>query len=82
MTYSWDLDTMRSMDLYDFHVHIQMCMAKWGIEREFNLNLAGVDTKNKPGMSRAELTKKIGRGQSATHEEHISINKVLTKEDL
>ena len=73
---------MRTVDYYDIAYHVQICLARAGIDKEFQLNLAGVDTENKTPATRGKSIQKLGRGQKTVHQEHIKIDKVLTKEDF
>jgi len=39
--YGWTIKEIRSLDLYDFQVHLRLCLVSEGIERDFRVMLAG-----------------------------------------
>ena len=63
------LEEIRNMDYTDFMIHVRLCLARLDVDREFELNLAGVDTrKNKP---QAPVPKKGGGSYKTTKTENI-----------
>lgn len=40
--YSWSLDAVRAMNMHDFKTHLEICLVREDIEREFQMALVGV----------------------------------------
>ena len=40
-SYHWSLEDIRNMDYYDFQVHLQLCLVRDNLDKEFALHVAG-----------------------------------------
>ena len=60
-----DLDKIRNMDYTDFMIHCRICLARENVDKEFKLNLAGVDTRKK--VSPEEALKNIPKKGGGPH---------------
>lgn len=39
--YSWSLEEIRDLNLFDFYVHVRICLIKDGVDADFKVKLAG-----------------------------------------
>jgi hypothetical protein len=57
-----NINEIRAMDYTDFLVHTRLCLARFNVEREFQLNLAGVDTRSTTKTPPPQKTEQVKKG--------------------
>ncbi len=68
---------VRKLDYTDFLMHLRMCLSRVNIEREFELNLQGVDTKNKTPSAAQPPQRPVPRKGGGAHKTK-KVSKVMS----
>lgn len=76
--YNWSLEEIRSLDYYDFQVHLRMCIVSESVDNEFKMSLAGHSTSK---VASNQLEKVFDPATGEFRDTKKSIEKIYQKYD-